>query len=152
MSFIERRQRISDTDAPLLLLEIKLSSQSETLYLVNDTVNVTSGGREYVAYPFQFKAPDEVSGSIPQAQLEIGNVGSSLTEDLEKFNPGDVVSCVVKVTDRQDPNYIFSTLSLPLTSVNVNPTTVSATAGWGSLLEQRATLIVSNPFTTPGVF
>lgn len=151
-SFIERRQRVTDKDAPLMLLEISMKDSADTLYLVNDTSDWISNGQSYVGFPFRITMPDNVSGQTPKAVLEIDNVGRSLTQDLEAFNPGDTVKAVIKITDRANPNLIFSRILLPMLSVSVTPSVVTANAGWGGLLDQRAVLLVSNPFTTPGNF
>lgn len=152
MTFLERRQRVTDVQAPLTLLEISMKSGADTLYLVNDTSDWTSNGQAYLGFPFRITMPDDVSGQTPKATIEIDNTGRSLTQDLEAFQPGDVVRAVLKVTDRADPDTIYASIPLPVTSVSVDQSTATASAGWGTLLDQRAVLINANPFTTPGIF
>lgn len=86
-SFHERRQRLADTQGPLMLLEVSAPSMPEVLRIVNDNVNWTSNGKEFIAAPFGFQLPDDVSGQAPRAQLVIDNIGRALTEDLEGLAP-----------------------------------------------------------------
>ena len=54
-SFHERRQRLADTQGPLMLLEVSAPSMPEVLRIVNDNVNWTSNGSEFIAAPFGFQ-------------------------------------------------------------------------------------------------
>ena len=151
-TFTERRQRTTDKAGTLVLLELTAPSFAETLRIVNDTQNWTINGLEYIGFPFGFKAPDDVSGQVPRAQLVIDNVGRSITEDLESLQPGELVTAKVMITDRADPNTIERTLYLPMTQVSVNSRQVSAQCGMDFLTRQQAVLLRANPFTLPGIF
>ena len=114
-SFHERRQRLADTQGPLMLLEVSAPSMPEVLRIVNDNVNWTSNGSEFIAAPFGFQLPDDVSGQAPRAQLVIDNIGRALTEDLEALAPGEMVTARLLVTDRANPDAIEAESDLPMT-------------------------------------
>lgn len=151
-TFIERRQRITDTAGTLMLLAISAPSFPDTLRIVNDTKNWTSGGLEYIGLPFGFKLPDDVSGQTPRAQLVIDNVGRGMTEDLERLAPGELVTATLLITDRADPNVIEASYYLPMTQVSVNSQTATAQCGVDFLMRQQAVQLRANPFTLPGIF
>lgn len=151
-TFTERRQRVTDTSGTLLFMEVSAPSFAETLRIVNDTQNWTSNGVEYLACPFGFKLPDDVSGQTPRAVLMLDNVGRGITDDLERLLPGDVVMAKLMLSDRADPNVIERTYLLPMTQVSVNARTASAQCGYDAIMRQQAVRLRFNPFTAPGAF
>lgn len=152
MTFRERRQRVSDPSGVLLFLEITAPSFSGPLRAVNDTQNWTSQGVEYIGVPFGFKLPDDVAGQPARAVLEIGNVGTGMTDELERLLPNETVLARIMVSDRADPNVIERTFYLPMTNVSVTPTAVTAQCGVDFLTRQQSVRLRFTPFLTPGAF
>ncbi|WP_313274756.1 DUF1833 family protein [Stenotrophomonas sp.] len=150
-SFIERRQRVTDTDGVLLFLEVSAASFVEVLRIVNDTRNWTSNGVEYLGVPFGFKVPDDVSGQTARAVLTLDNVGRGISEDLERLQHDDVVMAVLRVSDRADPNIIERTYQLPMTQVSVNARTATAQCGYDAIMRQQAVRLRYNGVTAPGL-
>jgi len=151
-TFIERRQRVTDTAGTLLFLEVSAPSFAETLRIVNDTQDWTSNGVLYTGVPFGFKLPDDVSGQAPRAVLTLDNIGRGITDDLESLQPYDVVQAKLMISDRADPNVIERTYILPITQVSVNTRTATASCGYDALMRQQAVRLRYNPFTAPGAF
>jgi len=151
-TFLERRQRVTDTSGTLLFLEVSAPSFAETLRIVNDTRDWTSNGLLYIGVPFGFKLPDDVAGQTPRAVLTLENVGRGITDDLETLGPQDVVTAKLKISDRADPNVIERVYILPMTQVSVNTKTATAQCGYDSLMRQQAVRLRYNPFTAPGAF
>ncbi|MDR7193356.1 DUF1833 family protein [Luteimonas terrae] len=153
-TFTERRQRNFDPKdtAPILLLEISAPSIPETLRLVNDTQNCTSNGLEYIACPFGFKLPTDAPGQTPRSQLVIDNVGLGMTQDLEALQPNELVMCVLRLTDRANPDVYERTYRLPMTNVSAGTGQVTAQLGVDFLMRQQAVRLRYNPFNSPGLF
>lgn len=152
MTFVERRQRVTDTAGILLFLEISAPSMVETLRIVNDTQNWTSQGVEYIGFPFGFKLPDDSAGQVPRAQLVVDNVGRSLTEDLEHIGPNELVMARLMISDRANPNAYERVYNLPMTNVSVNAAQVTAQLGVDFLMRKQAVQLRFTPFLTPGLF
>lgn len=150
-TFTERRQRVTDKAGTLYFLEVSAPSFAETLRIVNDTQNWVSNGIEYIGVPFGFKPPDDVSGQTPRAVLTLDNIGRGITDDLEKWVPGQTLMSKVMVSDRADPNAIELTLFLPVERVAVNVRTATAQCGYDAFMRQQAVRLRYNPFTAPGV-
>lgn len=150
--FMERRQRITDTSGTLLFLELSAPSFSAPAYLVNDTRNWTSNGREYVGIPFGFTLPDDVSGQVPKAQLVMDNVGRDIGAELERIGPNEVVTAKLLLSDRAAPDVIERELVLPVTGFSVTGATATATCGVDYIMRQQAVRLRGNPFTLPGIF
>lgn len=152
MTFTERRQRVTDTDGVLLFLEMSAPSMPEVLRIVNDRQNWTSNGHEYIGFPFQFKASDDVSGQPARAQIVVDNVGRSLTEDLERMAPNETVDIRIMVSDRVNPNVYEQDIMLPQMRVSVNTSTVTVQAGDDFIMRQQAVQLRFTPHLTPGLF
>lgn len=151
-TFLERRQRVTDTTGTLLFLEITAPSFAETLRIVNDTRDWTSNGVLYIGVPFGFKLPDDVAGQTPRAVLTLDNIGRGIADDLESLGPQDTVTARLMISDRADPNVIERAYILPMMSVSVNTKTATAQCGYDSLMRQQAVRLRYNPFTAPGAF
>lgn len=152
MTFTERRQRISDTSGTLLLLDISSPSFTGPLRAVDDTQDVTSNGVTYVGVPFGFTLPDDVAGQPARAVLEMSNVGTGMTDELERWQPGEPVVAVLKLTDRANPNVIEKEWVLPIESVSASNGTITARLGVDTIDRQQACRLRFTPFLTPGVF
>lgn len=152
MTFQERRQRVTDTSGVLVLLELSRPSSESVVRLVNDTRNWESNGEVYFAAPFRFKLPDDVNGQAPRAVLEIDNVGREMTADLEDLQPMEMIEAVVKVTDREDPDDIAMTFTIPLTQVSITQGVATAVLGVDHLMRGQSVRLRYNRFTTPGIF
>lgn len=152
MSFTEKLQRVTDADGILVLLEMTAPSFGATLRLVNDTRDWISGGQTYVGFPFRFKAPNDVAGQVPRAQLEIDNVGREMTADLEGLQPNEVIIATIRIADKADPDAIFQEMPLPVTRVSVNAAVVTADCGVDYVMRQSMVKLRANPHTLPGIF
>lgn len=151
-TFLERRQRVTDTSGPLELLEMTAPSFGAVLRIANDSQNWTSNGNLYIGHPFRFTAPADQAGQTPRAQLEIDNVGRGITDDLERVQPNELVMCRVLVTDKAQPNVIARRFYLPLTNVRAAGAVVTAQIGVDYFMRQQAVKLRANPHTLPGIF
>lgn len=152
MTFVARRQRVTDTAGVLVLLELSAPSFSEVVRMVNDTRNWVSNGQVYYGFPFRFTLPDDTSGQPPRAVLQVDNVGREITADLEALQPGELVAATIRVTDRVDPDDIHVEMVLPITNVRVTQNSVTAHLGVDFLMRQQAVRLRYTPYTAPGLF
>lgn len=151
-SFLERKQRVTDTSGTLLFLSITSPSLPGRLRIVNDTQDWVSQGIPYMGVPFGFKLPDDTRGQSPRAQLVLDNVGRGISEDLEALGPNELMMARLMVSDRTDPNLYERDYYLPITSVSVAGATATAQCGVDYLMRQQAVRLRANPFTLPGIF
>lgn len=142
--FTERRQRVTDTDDILLLLEVTADSFTGPLYLAADTQDWESNGVTYVGAPFGFKLPDDTAGQSPRAQLVMANAGRGVSEELERLGPNETPIATLRVTDKSDPDTIFQTYILPITVVSASGAQVTAQCGVDFLMRQQAVRLRAN--------
>ncbi|MEQ8034253.1 DUF1833 family protein [Xanthomonas sp. WHRI 6106] len=151
-NFIERRQRVTDPDGPLELLEMTAPSFGAVLRIANDTQDWVSNGNTYVGYPFRFTPPADQAGQTPRAQLELDNVGRGITDDLERVQPNEMVMCRYLITDRTQPDVIARRFYLPLTQVRAAGPLITAQIGVDFFMRQQAVKLRANPHVLPGIF
>lgn len=150
-TFLERRQRVTDTSGPLELLEMTAPSFGAVLRIVNDTQDWVSQGNTYIKCPFRFTLPVDQAGQTPRSQLEVDNVGRGVTDDLERVQPNELVMCRYLITDRATPNVIARRMLLPLSQVRAAGAVVTAQIGVDFFMRQQAVKLRGNPHTLPGI-
>lgn len=149
------RQNINATgaDEPLLvLLEIAHSALAIPVRVVADTQDITVGGELFQACPFNISLPDDVDQQLPQATLEIDNIGRELTQWLEASGGGQGATCRILQLLRSTPNVIEFDITMDLTGIKVTQTTVSGQLGFVDTLNQPAVAVRYDPLTSPGLF
>jgi len=151
-TFLQRRQRLADTDSILLFLDIVWSDAGDTLRIVNDNRDWISNGNTYIGYPFRFSPPNDTAGESPRGAIEIENVGRGIAQDLERWLPGQTLDARLMLADRADPNTYIIDMPLPIMRVSCTASIARAEGGVDVLLRQQAVRLRYTPFVTPGVF
>lgn len=149
------RQNINATsaDEPLLvLLEIAHPALAIPVRVVNDTQDITVGGELFQACPFSISLPDDVDQQLPQAKLEIDNIGRELTQWLEASGGGQGATCRIIQLLRSSSDIIEFDITMDLTGINVTQMTVSGQLGFVDTLNQPAVAERYDPLTAPGLF
>lgn len=143
----------TSADEPfLVLLEITHADLAVPVRVVNDTQNMTSNGIEYIGCPFNVTLPDDVAGQMPQAQLEVDNIGRDLTQWLEYSRGGQGARCRIMQVMRSDPNAIEFDMTLDLTNMKITNETVSGSLGFENMLNRTGTIPTFTPQNAPGLW
>jgi hypothetical protein len=149
------RQNLLATSADepfLVLLEITHADLVVPVRVVNDTQNLTSNASEFIACPFDITLPDDVSGQVPQAKLEIDNIGRDLTQWLEYSRGGQGAICRIMQVMRSDPNVIEFDMTLDLMNMVITNETVTGILGFQNMLNRTGTVTTFTPQTAPGLW
>ncbi|KGP03172.1 hypothetical protein JT27_00445 [Alcaligenes faecalis] len=151
--FRRNRQRVTDPDGLVVLVEVTHSSFSTPFRLANDTKAWVSRGVTYVGYPFQFTLPDSGEGESPKMVLEMANTGGDILRELESIRePGEEVWCNIIMIDRSMPDVHAMKLSLPISVVAVDSSSISARPSMDSILNRSAVTLRYDKRTAPGIF
>lgn len=143
----------TSADEPfLVLLEITHADLAVPVRVVNDTQNMTSNGIEYIGCPFNVTLPDDVAGQMPQAQLEVDNIGRDLTQWLEYSRGGQGARCRIMQVMRSDPDAIEFDMTLDLTNMKITNETVSGSLGFENMLNRTGTIPTFTPKNAPGLW
>lgn len=149
---IAATQRTSDAHGFLYLLTITGGGIVAPVRIVNDTRDLTSQGFLFLALPFQLVLPKDAAKETPRAQLQIDNVGRSITAELEALEPGAELTATIQVVYRATPDVIEYEFMAPLSGVRANMFSVTATVGPSDLMRRPAVNLRFDPFTAPGLF
>ena len=69
----------------LAILEIS-HADITTIRVVNNTENITSGGDEYIAFPFECRLPNLSAEDIPRATINICNVDRQIVQAVRSIS------------------------------------------------------------------
>lgn len=150
--FRTRNQRLQDDVGLVELLQVTNPSFSGSMHICNDVQDFVSQGQVYIALPFRFTLPEDVSGQSPRMQLQIDNVGRGFSDELERLLPGTTTMAKLVLVARDKPDVHAHTFWLPMTNVSINGSAASATCSVDQLSRQAACKLIANPFTLPGIF
>ncbi len=115
----------NESDLPLVLLTISHASLSDDIRVVNNKVNITSAGLEYIGFPFDIQLPDSKEDSQPSAKLTISNVSREIGQAIRLISTPPSVKITIV---RQDTPDIMEAqfVGMRLNNVKYNVLTVSA--------------------------
>lgn len=150
--FRERNQRLTNTVGHVELLEVTNPSFTGPMHICNDVQDFISQGVTYIALPFGFSLPDDVSGQAPRMNLVMDNVGRDISTELERLLPGTTTMARLIIAARDTPDVHEHVFWMPLTGVVINGSSARATASVDELMRQAACKQIANPFTLPGIF
>lgn len=120
----------------LILLEVNHTSLGTPHYLVNDTLEIESGGITYTPYPFEIILSDDDGERLPEVSLTIDNVHRDLVEIVRTMlEPPEIT---VKLVLSSDPDTVELTLSnLVLRNVDWDAYTLKGILYSDDILNQR---------------
>lgn len=143
----------TSADEPfLVLLEITHTDLAAPIRVVNDVQNIMVDGDTYIAMPFRVTLPDDVKGQIPQATLEVDNIGRELTQWLEVSGGGQGAKCKIMQVMRSDANNVEFEIELDLTNLSITNEVVSGQLGFVNTLGRVSTVVNFTPTTAPGLW
>lgn len=143
----------TSADEPfLILLEITHADLTVPVRVVNDVQSITSNGSEFIGCPFDITLPDDVSGQMPQATLEIDNIGRDLTQWLEYSRGGQGARCRIMQVMRSDTDLIEFDMTLDLNNMLISNTKVTGILGFENILNRAGTITTFTPKTAPGLW
>lgn len=151
-AFRTRNQRLHDDVGYVELLQVTNPSFSGPMHICNDVQDFVSQGIAYIALPFRFTLPEDVSDQAPHMQLQMDNVGRGFSDELERLQPGTTTMAKLIIVSRDQPNEHVHTFWLPMTSISISGATASAVCSVDPLPRQAACKQIANPFTLPGIF
>lgn len=139
-------------DPFLILLEITHPDLPVPIRVVNNTVDIVSNGNDFLAIPFDITLPDSKDQQVPKARLSVDNIGRELTQWLEFSRGGKGAKCRIMQVLASDPDTIELDITMDLTGLSVNNSTVDGELGFQDTLNQSAVAVRYEPKTAPGLW
>lgn len=139
-----------ESDLPLVLLKINHADLAAPILVVNNTVDITSGGDVYTAFPFNIKLPDSLEDAPPRAKLRIDNVSRELGQAIRDMtSPADVT---IEVVRGGDPDVIeMSWPAMRLTNTTYEFFTVEGDLEFEDLSREPYPFLTFSPAEFPGL-
>lgn len=131
----------------LPILTIDDSTLEAPLRFVNNTTNVTSDGKEYLAYHFTMDLPGEEEDRLPRVTITIDNVSREITQAIRAMTDPPDISFSVILADTPD-TVEAGPFEFELMAVEGNALTISGELAFEPILQQR----FPSGLYTPGVF
>lgn len=142
--------QVSD-DPFLMLVTLSHPDFSDTLYLVNNTVDIVSRGITYSAFPMEVSLPPDDGETTREVAISFDNVSLLLISELRSITtPMDVK---IEMMLASDPDTVQLSLEeLKMRSVTYDKQRVSAKLYMDSFLNVEMTSEKYVPSKYPGLF
>lgn len=152
ISSIARGQVFKDEGGGFLtLLTITHASIITPLRFVDNTVDITSNGELYIAYPFRIALPEDSEEAPPKAQLTLDNVTRDLTAIIRTITtPLNIDISVVRLDSLDDVE-----VSLPqfkMRNIEWDVLTISGDLTLDDVMNEPFPARAFTPSEYPGLF
>lgn len=133
---LQRAVNAQETDEVfLVLLTINHATMDQPLRVVNNWVNITSRGNEYLATAFQLVLPQERDNEPPQAQLSIDNVDREIVRIIRSLDSPPSVTAEVVLASAPD-NVEASFQDMVFSNISYDKLTVKGTLSFENILDE----------------
>ncbi len=140
------------TNVFLVLLEV-YHSDIGTYYFVNNTENVISNTKTYLAFPFAVTLPPDDPELQVRARLSLSHVTSELNILRTLAGQRERPTFALKVIEATAPNVILQSISgLVSASVSYNADTMNIDLTIDNFLTEPFPSATFSPATFPGIF
>ena len=122
-----------ESEDPFLLLVELSHTNFGSVYLVNNSVNVTSNGNEYMAFPMEITLPVDDGTTEPSVQIVFDNVSRELVDEIR--NAVTQIDVNIKGVLASNPDYVeIEVGEMKLTKVSYNSQRISAVLAFDDFL------------------
>lgn len=139
-------------DVVVYALEFNSPNLATPVRINNAGEDIVSQGDTYIFCPFNISIPDDRDGQLPQANVEISNVGRDIIRWIEQTQGGEDVEIIIKVFLKSTPDVIEIQLCCSMDNISISPYTISARIGYEDILNKPAVGWAFTRRTTPGLF
>lgn len=134
----------AESNLPLVLLEIAHDSLDGAIRLVNNKVNITSNGEEYIGFPFEIILPDSKEGTPPTAKIRIDNVSREIGQAIRQISTPPLVT--ISVVRQETLDVIEAQFSgMYLTNVSYDAMSVDADLMFEDLTRETYPYLTFSP-------
>lgn len=136
---------------PFLMLVTLTHESFQDIYLVDNTVNITSRGVEYTAFPMEIILPPDDGVSARESQISFSNVGLELINELRSVkNP---VGVKIEMVLASNPDQIQIEINdLRIRNITYDQQVISAKLYVDDFLSTEMASEKYTPKTFPGIF
>lgn len=150
---LKRSAFAADTDDVwLVLLTITHPDITDPIRVVNNVVNVTSRGDEFIAYAFDLILPDSRDESPPRARLSIDNVSTDISAAIRSMTQTPP-SVTIEVIRAAAPDTVERTFDFfKMRNIKWDAGKVSGDLTVEDFMSEPYPALVFSPAYFPGLF
>ena len=146
------REASAANEAPLILLEINHADLEQPVRVINDTQDLTSNGKTFIACPFSVTLPADQERIIPKATLAVDNAGRDLMYWIETSSGARGAQATFMQVMRSRPDLIERQTTMNLENVDCTFEKVTGQLGYADIYQRPAIAMQYRPDTSPEVF
>lgn len=135
----------------LVLLTIDHDELDEPIRVVNNTVNITSRGNEFIAFPFEVELPQEREESPPKVTLRLCNADRRVVQAIRSIQGPPTVTLEI-VTSNDWDTVEIGPLSFSLNEARFDAAVVEGDLNFEPVLDEAWPSGTFNPAGFPGLF
>jgi hypothetical protein len=140
----------SESNLPLVLLTIDHDDLTSPISIVNNKVNVSSNGVEYIAFPFDIVLPDSSEDSPPTSKIRIDNVSREIGQAIRLL--ATPPSVTIRVIRQETPDVIEAEyVGMTLANVSYNVFSVEADLQFEDLIREPWPYMIFTPAIFRGI-
>lgn len=143
---------VSAAESPLALLEITHPNLVTPIRVVNDTQDLTHNGDVFTRFSFRLTLPDDPDTALPQARLELDNVGRELVQWLETADWTQQTQVTIIQVMRSRPNVAEYSITMDLSDITMDSRVVSGKLSFDNFLGVPGVNLFYTPQTAIGLF
>jgi len=135
----------------LLLVTFNHSSFPEPIYLVNNLENITSRGKEFLAFPIDLVLPPDDGDTLPSVQITCQNASLELIDEVRSVQ--GPMSVTIEMVLASSPDYVEASINdLRVAGAQYDKNTIQLTATVDDLLNTSFPKEKYQPGNFPGLF
>jgi hypothetical protein len=138
-------------DPFLTLLTLTNPLFSETIYVVNNSENITSNGQEYTAFPFSLTLPIDDNETVRSVSITFDNTSLELINEFRTATQEIDVTMKMILASRPD-EIQYEIGELKLKGIEYNNKTIRASLVMDDFLSVGLTSEKYTPTNYPGLF
>lgn len=143
---------VSADEFPLILLQLDHDDLAAPIRVVNDREDFLHQGNTYQKFAFKFSFPTDPENGLPEAQLEMDNVGREVMDWVEGADWNKLTTVNIRQVRKSDPDTVEYEVTMNLNDIKANQYTVSGRLGFEELLNAPALRVKYTPQTAVGLF
>ncbi len=134
-----------------MLVTLSHETFDSDIFLVNNTVNITSRGNLYLAFPMKITLPVDDGETAREVNITFDNVGLDLVESIRSITTP--MSVVIDMVLASIPDQVQITLEdLKISNITYNKSTMSAKLFMDNFLDTSMNEEKYIPSLFPGIF
>ena len=151
-SFKANVSTMSGCESPVVLIEITHENLPVPIRVNNGGADIESNGNLFMFCPFSVKLPDEAECQIPTVNLELSNIGRSLSFWIDQSLGARDAQARIMLIMKSNPDQIEYEICVDIQSLSMNMNTINTRLGFENLLNRKAVPIIYNYEIAPGLY